>query len=51
MGTTKKVTFTLDKTTIKKFDEYAKSNAINKSALLVKLINKEIDKINKENGK
>lgn len=44
METTKKVTFTLDKTTIKRFDEYAKTNAINKSALLVKLINAELDK-------
>lgn len=47
MSKTKKVTFTLDKETIKRFDIYAKTNAINKSALLDKLINAEIDKSKK----
>jgi metal-responsive CopG/Arc/MetJ family transcriptional regulator len=48
MAKTKKVTFTLDKETIKRFDEYAKTNAINKSALLDKLINEEIKKYEKQ---
>lgn len=48
MEKTKKVTFTLDKKTIERFHEYAKANSINKSALLNKLINNEIDSKNKK---
>jgi predicted transcriptional regulator len=44
MEKTKKVTITLDKETIKRLDIYAKANSINKSALVDRLINAEIDK-------
>jgi hypothetical protein len=48
METTKKVTITLKLETIEKLDNYAKLNSINKSALIDKLINTEIN--SKENG-
>ncbi len=46
MERTKKVTITLDKETIKKLDKHIKDNSINKSALIDRLINNEIDKKN-----
>lgn len=44
METTKKTTITLKKDTIKRLDVYAKTNSINKSGLINRLINEEIDK-------
>lgn len=48
MKKTKLASFTLNLETIKKLAKYAKENSINKSALIDRLINEEI---NKENGK
>ena len=42
METTKKVTITLKKSTIKRLDDYAKNISVNKSALIDRLINEEI---------
>ena len=47
METTKKVTYTLKKETIKLLETYAKDNSINKSGLIDRLINEEIKKKNK----
>jgi len=44
MKKTKLVSFTLKLETISLLDQYAKNNSINKSALLDKLINEEINK-------
>lgn len=44
MEKTKKVTITLNKETITKLAEYVKANSINKSALIDRLINQEINK-------
>jgi hypothetical protein len=44
METTKKVTITLKKSTIKRLDAFVLSNSINKSALMDRLVNEEIDK-------
>jgi predicted DNA-binding protein len=46
MGKTKKVTITLTKETIERLNLYAKSNSINKSALINRLINNELDNKN-----
>lgn len=43
MKTTKLASFTLKIDTINRLNEYAKKNSINKSALIDRLINKEID--------
>ena len=48
MKTTKLASFTLNPDTIKRLAEYAKSKSINKSAMIDRLINEEI---NKEYGK
>ena len=48
MKTTKLASFTLSPETITRLSEYAKKKSINKSALIDRLINEEIDK---ENGK
>jgi len=48
MKTTKLASFTLNPDTINRLAEYAKKKSINKSALIDRLINEEIDK---ENGK
>lgn len=47
MKTTKLASFTLTPDTIKRLSDYAKKHSINKSALIDRLINEEIDK----NGK
>lgn len=44
MDTTKKVTVTLKKSTITRLDAYAKANSVNKSALIDRLVNEEMDK-------
>jgi hypothetical protein len=44
METTKKVTVTLKKTTIIRLKKFAIVHSINKSALIDRLINEEIDK-------
>lgn len=44
MNKTKKVTITLKTTTIKRLANYATLNSINKSALIDKLINEELNK-------
>jgi len=44
MKTSKNVTITLKTDTITKLDEYAKLTSINKSALIDRLINEEINK-------
>ena len=44
MENTKTMTFTLKKDTIKRLNAYAKGNSINKSGLVDRLINEEIDK-------
>lgn len=46
MKTTKLSSFTLKLETAEKLEEYAKKNSINKSALVDRLINNEIDKMN-----
>jgi len=48
MKTTKLCAYTIKIETEKKFNKYAKEKSINKSALVDRLINEEIDK---ENGK
>lgn len=48
MKTTKLASFTIKPETIKRLAEYAKKKSVNKSALVDRLINEEIDK---ENGK
>lgn len=48
MKTTKLASFTLSPDTIKRLAEYSKRKSINKSALVDRLINEEIEK---ENGK
>ena len=48
MKTTKLSSFTLKPKTIKRLSDYAKEKSINKSALVDRLINEEIDK---ENGR
>lgn len=48
MKTTKLASFTIKPETIKRLTKYAKEKSINKSALVDRLINEEIDK---ENGK
>lgn len=48
MKTTKLSSFTLKKETTKKLDEYSKKKSINKSALVDRLINEEIDKENEK---
>ena len=47
MKKTKLTSFTLKLETSEKLDEYAKKNSINKSALVDRLINNEIDRMNK----
>lgn len=47
MKTTKNVTITLKKSTIKRLDAFALSNSINKSAFVDRLVNEEIDKKSK----
>ncbi len=47
MKTTKLSSFTLKLETAEKLDEYAKKNSINKSALVDRLINNEINRMNK----
>lgn len=44
MKTTKLASFTLSPDTIKRLAKYAKEKSINKSALIDRLINEEIDK-------
>ena len=44
MKTTKVSSFTLNLETIKRLNEYAKKKSINKSGLVDRLINEEIDK-------
>ena len=46
MKTTKLSSFTLKLETAEKLEEYAKKNSINKSALVDRLINNEIDRMN-----
>jgi post-segregation antitoxin (ccd killing protein) len=48
MKTTKLSSFTLKLETTKKLDEYAKKKSVNKSALVDRLINEEIDKDNEK---
>ena len=48
MKTTKLCAYTLKIETDKKFNEYAKKKSINKSALVDRLINEEIDKENEK---
>ena len=43
MKNKKLVSFTIKKETIERLREYSKKNSINKSALIDRLINKEID--------
>ena len=47
MKTTKLSSFTLKPDTIKRLSKYAKKHSINKSALIDRLINEEIDKYEK----
>ena len=47
MKTTKNVTITLKEETIKRLDAYAKATSVNKSSLIDRLLNEEMDK--KEN--
>jgi hypothetical protein len=49
METTKKVTFTLNKETLIKLNELANKLSINKSGLINRLINEEINRLT--NGK
>lgn len=49
METTKKVTFTLNKETITKLNKLANKLSINKSGLINRLINEEINRLT--NGK
>jgi len=44
MKTTKLASFTLKLETIKRLNEHAKKKSINKSALVDRLVNEEIDK-------
>ena len=48
MGNSKMTNFTLKKETVKKLDDYAKSLSINKSALVDRLLNIEIDSVNEK---
>ena len=44
MRTTTKITITIKNETVKRLTDFSKKNSINKSALIDRLINEEIDK-------
>ena len=50
MATTKLKTFALKLTTIKRLDDFSKKDSINKSALVDRLLNEEMDKKDGKNN-